>query len=52
MKISLHRILEETLDLSKIKNKEELEKLLQDDKRLKEAVRAIKEVSKASELNK
>ena len=42
MRISLHKILEETLGIGKINSKEELEELLKDEKRIAEAVRLIK----------
>ena len=44
MKIPLHRLLEEKLGISKIKSKEELEKLLKDEKKLQEVVDAINNV--------
>lgn len=42
MKVSLHKILEEILGISKINTKEELNELLKDKKRLAEVVRIIK----------
>lgn len=46
-KISLHRILEETLGIGKIKNKEDLKKLLADRPRLEAAAKAIRETEKS-----
>jgi len=50
MRISLHKILEETLGIGKINNKEDLLKLLDDKERIAEAVKAIKEVGENNAL--